>query len=397
MFVNNASKKALFLILCGVGLFAILSSTMSKNPVLKPFSSYLGAPDNLVGLVAAASTIPGILLSFPAASLSDVFGRQKILLISTLIFASAPFLYLFIDSWWQLIPIRFYHGFATAIFVPVSEAYIAEMFPTKLGERMSIFSSISSVGRAIAPFLGGYILFITNYGYSSLYLSVGVAGLTAFLVCLLFLYDRKKHKNQENPRKNVSKKILKKWKEVATNTKVLNISIIQAMQYYVFGSLELFLVGYMVEVAKIDAFSIGIVMGSQIISLLISRPLLGWFSDRKNRQTFIILGSFTSAIVTASFAFTTSFFALIILSICYGSSFAAVISSTSPLVCENVSCNSVGSSLGFVSTMMDVGQTLGPIISGMILGIFNEYNQLFFSLSLLLVGTASIYGLQNRK
>ncbi|RLI41217.1 hypothetical protein DRO59_07525, partial [Candidatus Bathyarchaeota archaeon] len=37
-----------------------------------------------------ASTIPGILISLPAGSLSDILGRRKVLLISSVIFASAP-------------------------------------------------------------------------------------------------------------------------------------------------------------------------------------------------------------------------------------------------------------------------------------------------------------------
>ena len=56
-----------FLILCVMGAFAILSSTMSKDPVLNPFAISLGTPTDLTGIVAAASTIPGILVSLPAA------------------------------------------------------------------------------------------------------------------------------------------------------------------------------------------------------------------------------------------------------------------------------------------------------------------------------------------
>ena len=114
-----------FWVLCVVGAFAILSSTMSKNPVLNPFAQSLGTPANLTGIIAAASTIPGILVSLPAASLSDVLGRRKMLLFATFVFATAPFLYLFVTVWWQLAFVRFYHGFATAIFVPVAEATIS--------------------------------------------------------------------------------------------------------------------------------------------------------------------------------------------------------------------------------------------------------------------------------
>ncbi|MGC9346014.1 MAG: MFS transporter, partial [Candidatus Bathyarchaeales archaeon] len=91
---------------------------MSKNPVLPRFAESLQTPEGFwTGFVAIASTIPGILISLPAGSLSDILGRRKVLLISSLIFASAPFFYLLINFCWQLILVRFYHGFATGMFV----------------------------------------------------------------------------------------------------------------------------------------------------------------------------------------------------------------------------------------------------------------------------------------
>ncbi|HIE14617.1 TPA: MFS transporter, partial [Candidatus Bathyarchaeota archaeon] len=178
-------SRSFFIVLCIIGASAILSSTMSKNPVLNPFAESLNTPEALMGTVAAASTVPGVLISLPAGSLSDMIGRRKVLLFSSIIFASAPFFYVFINSWWQLIIVRFYHGFATAIFVPVARAAIAEMFPSSKGEKISTFTSATIVGRAIAPFLGGYILAVTVWNFKALYLAVGVAGLTAFLVTLL--------------------------------------------------------------------------------------------------------------------------------------------------------------------------------------------------------------------
>ena len=85
-------QKAFFLVICVMGLFAILSSTMSKNPVLKPFATSLGTPDDLLGIVASASTIPGILISLPAASLSDVFGRRKVVVVCRFCFCFCSFL-----------------------------------------------------------------------------------------------------------------------------------------------------------------------------------------------------------------------------------------------------------------------------------------------------------------
>ncbi len=188
------AKKSVFLALCLMGFFAILGSTMSKSPALKPFASSLGTPTEWIGFVASASTIPGILISLPAASLSDILGRKKFVLMAGFVFASAPFLYLLIGVWWELILVRFYHGFATAIFVPVAEASMAELFPSKRGERISLFSSATYVGRVIAPVLGGYILFISADNYHLLYLAVATAGMTALIMALPFLVEMKQNK-----------------------------------------------------------------------------------------------------------------------------------------------------------------------------------------------------------
>lgn len=376
-------KKNYFWILCIIGAFAILSSTMSKNPVLKPFATNLGTPTDLIGFVAAASTIPGMLVSLPAASLSDFVGRRKVLLLATFVFASAPFFYLFVTEWWQLIIVRFYHGFATAIFVPVAEATVAERFPTRRGERISLFSSATAVGRGLAPFLGGYILYLTNYGYSTLYLAVGVAGFTTLVLTFLLLVERSGPK-AVSPRIARPPSMFYGWIKIARDSQVLAVNFVQASQYYVFGTVEFFLVGYLSEIAMFDPLTIGIIMGSQIVALVVVRPILGRISDRIGRRIPIVAGITGNIILLSMIPFSTQFLLLLLISIGYGISFAAVVSSTSPLITEIVPQKFVGTSLGLLATMMDVGQTIGPIISGFIFAITLQYSALFFSLSLLL-------------
>src|SRR3989304_3203783 len=226
------ARTSILLTLCIAGIFAILSSTMAKNPVLKPFAAKLETPEGFwTGFVASASTIPGILVSLPAASLSDFFGRKKVLLASAVVFASAPFLYLLISVWWQLVLVRFYHGFATAIFVPVTEASVAELFPAKREERISLFSSATNLGRAAAPFLGGYILFATDYSYNTLYLAVGIAGVTAFMTTLFLVTDMKNPDFQPSSSEKTVGKMLFGWRTVAGNPSILAVSLIQESQY----------------------------------------------------------------------------------------------------------------------------------------------------------------------
>ncbi len=390
------TQRAFFAVICIMGLFAILSSTMSKNPVLKPFATSLRTPDDLLGIVASASTIPGILISLPAASLSDIFGRRKVLLFSAFVFASAPFLYLGVFSWWMLALVRFYHGFATAIFVPVAEASIAELFPTKRGERISIFNSATAAGRALAPFLGGYILFTTNQSFFTLYVSVGIAGVTAFVIALLFLAERRKFAQDQIPSGRSARKMFSGWRLIISDTTVIGVSFVQTVQYYVFGAVEFFLVGYLADIVGLDLFSIGVITGSEIVALVIARPFIGRISDRIGRTKPIIAGIVASCLLVAAIPFTTQFPLLLTLAVAYGVAFATVLSSTSPLVCDLVPVGLVGASMGFLSTMMDIGQTLGPIISGAIFATSLRYLGLFVSLSSLLIVSSVVFLLSRR-
>jgi MFS family permease len=382
---NRNVINSAFWTLCVVGFFAIFSSTMSKSPVLKPFSSSLGTPTDWTGVVASASTIPGILVSLPAASLSDIYGRRKFMLIAGFIFAFAPFLYLLITFWWQLILVRFYHGFATAIFVPVAEASIAELFPTKRGERISLFSSATNVGRVIAPALGGYILFATN-NFHTLYLCVAIAGVTALVMALPFLKERKQiiSTRQPNARETV-KKIFHGWRILIHTRGTLTVSFVQASLYYVYGSAEFFLAGYLPEVARLDEFLTGIIITSIIGIAIFARPYMGRLSDKIGRRKPIILGCIISAAPMLVIPFVTNFWALLLLALIYGFGFASVTSSTPALISELTPKELVGTSMGFLDTIMDVGQTLGPIISGLILATSLEYVGVFLSLSILLL------------
>jgi MFS family permease len=383
--------RLLFWTLCIVGFFAILSSTMSKNPVLNPFARALGTPDSLMGFVASASTIPGILASLPAASLSDRFGRRKVLFASGIVFASAPFLYLLVNSWWQLALVRFYHGFATAMFVPVGNAFVAELFPSNRAERMSIFSSATVVGRTIAPFLGGYILFVTNNGFHELYLAVGIAGVAAFVTGLLLMKEKSQTTEAGLSPTGAGRGLLEGWAAVAGNRKTLVVSLVEAAQYYAFGATEFFLVGYLREVAHFDSLLQGVVLGSQLAIIPLLKPVMGRLSDKTGRTIPIVAGSLVGAFALGMIPFTIRFPLLLLISVLYGIGFSMVTASTPALVSELTDRSLVGTGMGFLGTIMDLGQTLGPIITGMILAAGFGYVGSFTALTVTLLVTCGIF------
>jgi DHA1 family multidrug resistance protein-like MFS transporter len=388
--------KGVFWTLCVIGVFAILSSTMSKT-LLNPFATALGAPNEWSGFVGAASTIPGILISLPASSLSDIYGRKKFLLISGFVFATAPFIYLFITIWWQLILVRFYHGFATAIFVPVAEASMAESFPLQRGERISLFTSATYIGRSIAPFLGGYILFSTAstssplYNYHVMYLVVAAAGLATFVMALLSLAERRRPTISTTRSHNTLRQMYSGWGVLARNHSVLAVSFVQASLYYSFGIVDYFLSGYLKNSLHFDFFSTAAVSGSIIVLAIFVRAYMGRVSDRIGRRKPIILGLLICSVPLIIMPFTSDLRVLLLLALVYGFGFATATASTPALITELAPCEFIGTSTGFLDTVMDIGQTVGPIVGGFILGTTFGYFGLFLSPTIVLLVACLVF------
>ncbi len=384
-----------FIILCVMGAFAIFSSTMSKNPVLNPFAERLGTPEAFMGFVAAASTLPGVLISFPAGSLSDIIGRRKVLLASTLVFASAPFLYVLINSWWQLILVRFYHGFATAIFVPVARAALAEYYPSRKGERISTFTSATIVGRSIAPFIGGFILSLTLWNYQALYLAVGFAGIIALITgIILFTQISEEHHadSPKHPEEDSKAGKLEGFRTVLRSSGILIASLTEAAARYVYGALEFFFVGYLKNMAHLDPSLIGIIMGMQLVLIPIVNPFMGRLSDKIGRNIPILGGLAMSALSLIAIPYNTQFLSLTVISIIFGLGFSMVISSAPALVGDLADKKSYGAAMGFLATIMDVGQMAGPIFTGFIMVSFG-YTGSFFSLGATLLGISVLFGI----
>jgi len=364
---RDRTSGRFLLVLGTIAALAIASSTMAKNPALPLLALHIGADDAQIGLISAVSPIPGILISGIAGAYSDKHGRARVITLSLLIFASAPFLYLFITNVWQLALVRFYHGFATAMFMPVATAAVADRFaPAKRGEALGTFSSFSMVGRFSAPFLGGALLYYTTF--SSLYLTIGVSAAIALALSFIVPWDEGGTGVQA---KKFEGTMVAALRNVLEERRIMLTSSMEAVQYFAMGAFETFLPVYMDQELGLTALEIGTVMGLQVVAMLLAKPFLGRLSDRWGRVPFIVTGLMLGAITIALMPWTDDGVVLSMLSIGFGLTVATVTASTSALVTEIAGTSAHGSSIGVLSSIMDVGHSIGPFMTGIVVGTFS--------------------------
>ena len=355
-------KFSPFILLCTTGLFAIFSSTISKSPVLSLFTTYLGADPSGVGMVAAASAFTGIVASIPAGILSDRLGRKRMLIFSALVFSSAPFFYLFITNIYQLAAIRFYHGLATAIFVPVAMALVSDLFQKERGEKIGWFSTSTLLGRFMAPIIGGAIIgamaFNPGFSYKIVYIVCGITGVLVLLLALR-IQDSVEHKNNNRSWAETADI----FKTVISNRDILLTSAVEAAILFAYGTFETFLPLYSIN-AGISAYEIGVFLSSQVITLALTKPLMGRFSDRHGREPQIFAGAIIGAVCIGSLPMFKSFLPLLVLSILFGLSLSIVTSATSARIADLSWKENRGSAMGVLGSIMDIGHTTGPLAAG---------------------------------
>lgn len=363
--------------LCGFA--AIFSSTLSKTPTLPLFASHLGANDAQVGLIAAASTIPGLFVSYLAGALADRYSWKKILPVSLLVFVTAPLLYLWVYEPWQLAATRFYHGVATAAFAPVAMAAVAAASGARRGEMLAVFTSSTMAGRALAPFLGGLLL--ASWGFESVFLLCAAAGLAALALGTMLRDGQEGRGGKEVVERQGEKKAAERRGEkeapaagneglfatlrsLLQNRGFLMVGGVEAAVFFAYGAFEVMFPLFARHLG-LPVWQIGAVMGIQLAGVIFLKPVFGRVSDRAGRIPLILAGLALSALSAVAVPIWSTLYGFVLLSVGFGLGFALVTSGTRPLAAELVESGKRGAAMGSLATMMDIGQVLGPPAAGL--------------------------------
>lgn len=377
-----------------LGFFAIFSTTISKNPVLPLFSQAMGANDVVIGLVAAVSPLAGILFSFPVGVVSDHIGRRRLLIASGIVFLSAPLLYLFIfDPLW-LVPVRFFHGTATAILGPVISAVIAEHFPENKGAMLGQYSSTTLIGRTIAPLAGGIIissllLYPGLIPYKMVYVVAALAAVPVFILTLLY---REEH---SAPLTLLPFSAFRESFAVFfSNVRLRATALVDMATYFAFGAFETFL-PLLLTTRGISPFLIGIIFAVQVVIIAGTKPFFGKLADRFDKRIQISAGLIILGVSVICLPFTTDFSLIIGVSAVFGLGMSLSTVATSAYVADVARKEHIGASMGALSSTMDIGQTAGPLVTGVIV-MAAGYTFGFFASFLLTFAAAIVFAVSVR-
>lgn len=169
--------------LAGLSLSMLLSSlgTSIANVGLPTFAEAFDASFQGIQWVVLAYLLAITTLIVSVGRLGDILGRRRLLLAGIALFTAASTLSGLAPTLAVLIAARFAQGLGAAIMMALAMALVGEtVAKDKTGSAMGLLGTMSAVGTALGPSLGG--LLIAGAGWRAIFLAMVPLGLLAYLI-----------------------------------------------------------------------------------------------------------------------------------------------------------------------------------------------------------------------
>ncbi|NZD51964.1 MFS transporter [Rhizobium leguminosarum] len=169
--------------LASLSLSMLLPSlgTSIANVGLPSLAQAFDAPFQDVQWIVLAYLLAITTLIVSVGRLGDITGRRRLLLIGILLFTLASILCGVAPTLWLMIAARAVQGLGAAIMMALTMAFVGETVPkAKTGSAMGLLGTMSAIGTALGPSLGG--LLIAGLGWPAIFLVNVPLGVLTFVL-----------------------------------------------------------------------------------------------------------------------------------------------------------------------------------------------------------------------
>jgi len=355
---------------------------MGKTPLLPIFAAGLGANATFLGLIVSVSTLTGMLLKPIFGLLSDRWGRWIWLLVGTLLFIGIPFLYQLIHTPEELLFLRLVHGLATAIYGPVTVAWVMEQgqksgsSADNCAELLGWFSMARNGGYLLGPTIAAALLTVIEP--ATVFTVIGLMSSCALLPVLLL----KKFNSPKIPSHSWRQQTADAFRAGFQTPELWLAGSLECVVYLGFYAAKTFLPLYALE-SGIPILWVGLFFSVQELTHLLARPFGGRLSDRKGFLPVVSCGMLLAAFSLGllPLANTPSF--LLLLALGFGLAQALIFPATLALFAQQMDVRHTGAGAGLIGAFKNFGKIAGPILGGWLI-FWQDYSWMLWSMAALL-------------
>jgi MFS family permease len=366
-----------------IAIFVTATGAGFVAPLLPIYAHELGAGGFQIGLIFGAFSLTRTLFVPYFGKLSDRKGRKPFITTGLFLYFLVSLFFTVSDSVAALILLRLGQGFASAMVLPVAQAYVGEMIPpNREGRLMGLFNISLFGGLSAGPVMGGLIKDWLSIQAS--FMGMGVLTLVGFLLCLILL-------PAERALKGDATGILKKpvdYMDLIKIPSVLSILTFRICFTTCIGITWAFLPLLAATRLGLSSSAIGlVVMVNVLISGLLQAPM-GYAADRFSKRALTLLGGVLALITMLCLDRAQTFAQLMVINGILG--FAGGVSLPAIMgmgVIEGRRSGAMGSIMGLLALGHSIGMLAGPLLGGVLLDFFG-FGTIFISGSMVMaVGT----------
>lgn len=363
--MQNTIDKKIFITLF-FSLFATVTGVGIVVPLLPVYAHNLGAGGLYIGLIFGSFSLSRTFLLPYFGRLSDRTGRKPIIVVGLLGYALVSVAFLLSTKMSQLILIRFFQGMASAMIMPVIQAYVGDIAPAgREGYVMGIFNVSLFVGLSIGPLIGGVLN--DHLSFESSFICMGVLSLMGFCLCLFLLPSRKNEIALGRGRPPL------RWRTIIADRTIVGLFVFRMVYTASIGIIW----GFLPLLANIryDLSSLEtgfLVMLCVLVSGLIQTPM-GYAADRFNRKIMVIGGGLLAGLSILAFCWTESMEGLITASIFFGVGGGTAMPAHNAMA---VLKGHQSASMGSVMALVTMGHSLGMLVGALAAGLMMDWFEL---------------------
>jgi ACDE family multidrug resistance protein len=341
----------------------------SISPAFPRIIEALNISKTEVGLLIVAFTIPGVVLTPFIGILADRLGRKRLLVPSLFLFGLAGGACALATEFDVLVALRVLQGVGAASLSTLNLTLLGDLFH---GERraaaIGLNASVLNVGVAAYPLLGGALATLAwNYPF--------LLPLVAIPVGLIVLFGL------NNPEPKSSESL---WQYLGSawghlkNIKVASAFIAGVILFVImYGPYQTFLSLYLADSFGSSSFIIGVVLSTTAVTAALVSSQLGKIVKLMSAPDLIKLGFVLQAVSLALFPFLPRVELMLISTLIVGLAMGVLLPSLMTYIAGVAPREYRAAVMSINSTMLRLGQTLGPLIFGLVY-IHASFSGVFF-------------------
>lgn len=340
-----------FTLLCLANLTLFISMQVLL-PTLPLYLFEIGGNQRDVGYVMGAYTTGAMIMRPIAGWLVDRYSRKKIMILGLAIVLVVAVLYKLATNVSSMIVLRSFHGMTFGLVGTAMGTMVVDSLPTsRLGEGMGYFGLTSSLSMALAPLIGFWL--VVKSGYPMLFLAVSLLTMLAFFGSLPV-------RDTTTPNIAPGGSVTGIWASLLEKT-ALPASGVMFLLAVVYGSVLSFIALY---AAERGIANIGLFFTAIALTMIISRPVSGRWTDRGGADMVLLIGHLTLTIGMTALSLSHTITGFLLAGAVLGLGFGSCIPTLQALAVRHAPAYRRGAATGTFFVSFDLGIGLGTIFWG---------------------------------